>query len=116
MEELLYILYGTHPKSRKLYKEAEKIINLIREKGEISREELAKELGLNLDSQNGKKHFYVLVSPMFDRILVSEHRGKMVYYRLSYDLFRVYVDGIRRKAKYYLMKNADSVKEDQELQ
>jgi DNA-binding transcriptional ArsR family regulator len=49
---------------------------------------------------------------MFNTILVSERRGKIVYYRLSYDLFRVYIDGIRRKAKYYLIKNADSVKDD----
>ncbi len=114
MEELLYILYGNHPKSKKLYNEAEKIINIIREKGEINREELAKELGLDLNSQNGKKHFYKLVSPMFDKILVSDRRGKLVYYRLSYDLFRVYIDGIRRKAKYYLIKNPEGVKDDSE--
>ncbi len=115
MEELLFMIYGTHPKSRKLYNEAQTIINLVREKGEISREELASALNIDLNSYNGKKHFYNLISPMFNRILVSEHRGKMVYYRLSYDLFRVYIDGIRRKAKYYLLKNADNDKEDQDL-
>jgi hypothetical protein len=112
MEELLYIIYGTHPKSRKLYSEAEKIINLIRDKGEINREELATNLGIDLNSPSGKKHFYNIISPMFNRILVSEHRGKAVYYRLSYDLFRVYIDGIRRKAKYYLLKNAETDKEE----
>ncbi len=114
MEELLYMLYGTHPKSRKLYNEAEKIINLIREKGEVKREELADYLGIDLHSQNGKKHFYNLISPMFNRILVSERKGKVVYYRLSYDLFRVYIDGIRRKAKYYLISNTENQNEENE--
>ncbi len=116
MEELLVMIYGTHPKSKKLYAEAEKIINLIREKGSINREELANALNIDINSQNGKKHFYNLISPMFNTILVSEHRGKTVYYRLSYDLFRVYIDGIRRKAKYYLVKNEDSLKEEPDQQ
>lgn len=114
MEELLYMIYGTHPKSRKLYKEAETIINLVREKGEISRDELANTLGIDINSHNGKKHFYNLISPMFSKILVSEHKGKTVYYRLSYDLFRVYIDGIRRKAKYYLLSNPDNEKGEDE--
>ncbi|MEM0142797.1 MAG: hypothetical protein QXL94_02405 [Candidatus Parvarchaeum sp.] len=116
MEELLVMIYGTHPKSRKLYAEAEKIINIIREKGSVSREELADALNIDINSRNGKKHFYNLISPMFDVILVSERRGKAVYYRLSYDLFRVYIDGIRRKAKYYLIKNADNIKDDLDQQ
>ena len=114
MEELLYMIYGTHPKSKKLYSEAERIINLIREKGEISREDLANNLGIDLNSPNGKKHFYNLVSPMFDRILVSDRKGKIVYYKLSYDLFRVYVDGIRRKAKYYLSNNPEKDEEEKQ--
>ncbi len=116
MEELLYMIYGKHPKSMKLYPEAEKIINIIREKGSVSRDELANILNIDLNSPNGKKHFYNLVSPMFNRILVSEHKGKSVYYRLSYDLFRVYIDGIRRKAKYYLIKNAENEKDDEDKQ
>jgi hypothetical protein len=112
MEDLLYVIYGNHPKSKMLYAEAEKIINLIREKGEMSRDELSAALGLDLNSQSDKKHFYNLLSPMFGVILVSEHRGRSVYYHLSYDLFRVYIDGIRRKAKYYLLKNPDNVKDD----
>jgi hypothetical protein len=48
---------------------------------------------------------------MFGKILVSERRGKTVFYHLSYDMFRVYLDGIRRKAKYYLSKN-DEIKDE----
>ncbi len=112
MEDLLHMIYGTHPKSRKLYDDAEKIINFIRERGEVNRNDLANMLGIDLNSQNGKKHFYNLISPMFNIILISERRGKSVYYRLSYDLFRVYIDGIRRKAKYYLLKNVENEKEE----
>ncbi|MCL4406824.1 MAG: hypothetical protein M1573_02105 [Candidatus Parvarchaeota archaeon] len=112
MEDLLYLIYGNHPKSKKLYAEAERIINLIKEKGEISREELSATLGLDMNSQTNKKHFYNLISPMFGVILVSERRGKTVYYHLSYDMFRVYIDGIRRKAKYYLLKNPDNVNDE----
>ncbi len=114
MEELLYIIYGNHPKSKSLHDEAGKIINYIREKNEVSREDLSTFLNIDLNSQKGKKHFYNLVSPMFGKILVSEHRGKAVFYHLSYDMFRVYLDGIRRKAKYYLLKNAEAEKEDGE--
>lgn len=114
MEELLYMIYGNHPKSKKLHGEAGKIINFIREKGDVSREDLATFLNIDLNSQKGKKHFYNLVSPMFSKILVSEHRGKAVFYHLSYDMFRVYLDTIRRKAKYYLMKNAEADKEEPE--
>jgi hypothetical protein len=114
MEEILYIIYGNHPKSKKLHAEAEKIINFIREKHSVSRDELAAFLNIDLKSQNGKKHFYNLVSPMFDRILVSEHRGKVVYYYLSYDMFRIYLDNIRRKAKYYLMKPSEIKTGDEE--
>lgn len=114
MEELLYIIYGNHPKSKKLHDEAGKIINFIREKNDVSREELATFLNIDINAQKGKKHFYNLVSPMFGKVLVSERRGKSVYYHLSYDMFRVYLDSIRRKAKYYLLKNADSEKDEQE--
>ncbi|MCL4400819.1 MAG: hypothetical protein M1348_03370 [Candidatus Parvarchaeota archaeon] len=114
MEELLYLIYGNHPKSKKLHDEAAKIINYIREKNAVSREELSTFLNIDLNSQKGKKHFYNLVSPMFSKILVSEHRGKAVYYHLSYDMFRVYLDSIRRKAKYYLLKNAEVEKDEQE--
>jgi hypothetical protein len=112
MEELLYIIYGNHPKSKRLHDEAAKIINFIREKNDVSREELATFLNIDLNSQKGKKHFYNLVSPMFGKIMVSEHRGKAVFYHLSYDMFRVYMDGIRRKAKYYLLKNAEAEKDE----
>ncbi len=112
MEELLYILYGNHPKSKKLYTEAERIINALREKGSMSRDELSSMLGLDLNLPTNKKHFYNLISPMFNVVLVSEHHGKTVYYRLSYDMFRVYIDNIRRKAKYYLLKNTDNQKEE----
>lgn len=113
MEELLQIIYGTHPKSVKLYAEAEKIINSLREKKSISREELAASLNIDLNDPKGKKHFYNLISPMFGKILVSERNGKTVIYHLSYDLFRVYLDGIRRKSKYYLLGNSDDVKEEE---
>ncbi len=116
MEELLYMIYGNHPKSKKLYTEAETIINTLRENGGVSREELSSILGLDLNSPTNKKHFYNLISPMFNVILVSEHRGKSVYYRLSYDMFRVYIDNIRRKAKYYLLKNPDNQKDETENQ
>jgi len=112
MEELLQIIYGTHPKSVKLYPEAERVINLLREKKSITREELASYLNIDLNNANGKKHFYNLISPMFGKILISERSGKMVVYHLSYDLFRVYLDGIRRKSKYYLLKNVDDEKEE----
>ncbi len=116
MEELMQLIYGNHPKSMKLHAEGEKIINFIREKADVSREDLANFLSIDLNSPNGKKHFYNLVSPMFSKILVSERRGKTVYYHLSYDMFRVYMDTIRRKAKYYLLKNPESTKEDEERQ
>ncbi|MCL5009633.1 MAG: hypothetical protein M1433_01475 [Candidatus Parvarchaeota archaeon] len=114
MEEILYIIYGNHPKSKKLHGEAAKIINFIREKHSVSRDELASFLNIDLRSQNGKKHFYNLISPMFDKVLVSEHHGKTVYYHLSYDLFRVYLDNIRRKAKYYLMRQSEDQTEEEE--
>ncbi|MEM3828639.1 MAG: hypothetical protein QXP36_05450 [Conexivisphaerales archaeon] len=108
MEEILFLVYGNHPKSKKLYADAEKVINLIREKGVVERNELAKQLNLDLSKPKDKKHFYSIVSPMFNKMLVSEHRGKEVVYRLSYDLFRVYLDGLRRKGKYYLTKEEDN--------
>lgn len=111
MEDLLYIIYGNHPKSKKLHDEAGKIINFTREKGSVSREELGTFLGINLNIPKNHRHFYVLISPMFGKILVSERRGKTVFYHLSYDMFRVYLDGIRRKAKYYLSKN-DEIKDE----
>ena len=114
MEELLYLIYGNHPKSKKLYAEAEKLINFIREKNDVGREELATFLAIDLNSPRGKKHFYNLVSPMFGKVLVSEHRGKAVFYHLSYDMFRVYMDTMRRKAKYYLLRNVDAEKDDGE--
>ncbi|MCL4399200.1 hypothetical protein M1293_01655 [Candidatus Parvarchaeota archaeon] len=113
MEDLLFIIYGNHPKSKKLYIEASKVINFIKEKNEVKRDDLASFLNLDLNSQGGKKHFYNLISPMFGKMLVSEHRGKQVYYHLSYDLFRVYIDGIRRKAKYYLQKNPEPDNDEQ---
>ncbi len=116
LDDVLQLIYGNHPKSKKLHAEAVRIINHIREKNEISREDLAIFLSVDLNSQNGKKHFYNLVSPMFGKILVSEHRGKAVFYHLSYDMFRVYMDGIRRRAKYYLLRSAEAEKEDQEDQ
>lgn len=115
MEELLHLIYGNHPKSKKLHEEGERIINYIRERNDVSREDLANFLGVDLNSQNGKKHFYNLVSPMFGKILVSERRGKSVFYHLSYDTFRVYIDSIRRKAKYYLMKDADAEKDEADV-
>ncbi|MCW1291556.1 MAG: hypothetical protein QXL76_00295 [Candidatus Rehaiarchaeum fermentans] len=109
MEEILFLIYGNHPKSKKLYVEAEKVINIIREKGEIERNELAKQLNLDLSKAKDKKHFYAIISPMFNKILISEHRGKdLVIYKLSYDIFRIYLDGIRRKAKYYLTKESET--------
>jgi hypothetical protein len=105
MDDLLQLIYGNHPKSMKLHADGQKIINFIRDKNEVGREELAQFLNIDLNSQKGKKHFYNLVSPMFGKILVSERRGKAVVYHLSYDMFRVYLDTIRRKAKYYLLKN-----------
>ncbi len=114
MEELLYILYGNHPKSKKLYAEGGKIINFIKEKHSVSRDELAVFLNVDINSQSGKKHFYNLLSPMFDKILVSERHGKTVYYHLSYDLFRVYLDNIRRKARYYLAPPEEARTNDEE--
>lgn len=107
MEDILFLIYGNHPKSRKLYSDAEKVINILRERGEMDRNALAQYLGLDLTKPKDKKHFYSIVSPMFNKILVSEHRGKEIVYKLSYDLFRVYLDGIRRKAKYYLTKEEE---------
>ncbi len=112
MDELLQILYGTHPKSVRLYPEAEKTINFLREKKSVSREELASFLGIDISTSNGKKHFYTLISPMFNKILVSERSGKTVLYHLSYDMFRVYIDGIRRKVKYYLTNNTEDTEEE----
>jgi hypothetical protein len=116
MEELLFLIYGNHPKSKRLHSEAAKIINFIRDKDDVSREDLATFLSIDLNSQKGKKHFYNLISPMFGKILVSERKGKVVFYHLSYDMFRIYLDGIRRKAKYYLLKNAEADKDETEGQ
>lgn len=107
------MIYGTHPKSIKLYPEARKVVDRLRERGPVKREDLANFLGVDINSVSGKKHFYNIISPMFDRILVSERRGREVYYHLSYDLFRVYIDGIRRKSKYYLLPNPDQEKDEQ---
>ncbi len=103
MEEILFLIYGNHPKSRRLYEPAKKVIELIKGKGAMKREEIAKELGLNLEVPAQKKHFYNIISPMFGKILVSERRGREVYYRLSYDVFRMYLDNLRRKGRYYLL-------------
>jgi transcription initiation factor IIE alpha subunit len=102
MEEILFLMFGNHPKSIKLYEEARKVIEILKEKKEISREELAKLLGLDLNNSTQKKHFYKIISPMFNKILSSERKGRVVYYHLSYDMFRVYLDNLRRKARYYL--------------
>lgn len=112
----MQLIYGTHPKSTKLYPEARRVIDYLREKGSVKRNELATFLAVDLNSAAGKKHFYTIISPMFDKILVSERNGKEVYYRLSYDLFRVYIDGIRRKSKYYLLSNPDKEKDESDEQ
>ncbi|MGC8516374.1 MAG: hypothetical protein ACP5MT_00565 [Candidatus Acidifodinimicrobium sp.] len=114
MDDLLRLVYGTHPKSVRLYPEARKVIDYLREKGSVKRDELANLLGTDLNSSAGKKHFYTIISPMFDKILVSERNGKEVYYHLSYDLFRVYIDGIRRKSKYYLLSNPEKEGDESE--
>jgi hypothetical protein len=110
MDDLLFIVYGNHPKSKKLYAEAEKVINALRENGELEREKVAQLLNLDLTNKKDKKHFYTIISPMFNKILVSEHRGKTVIYRLSYDMFRIYLDNLRRKAKYYLLNEKEENK------
>jgi hypothetical protein len=103
MKEILFLLYGNHPRSVALYPEAERVINLLKERKEISREELARELNLDLTNSAQKKHFYKIVSPMFNKIIISERRGKQVIYRISYDAFRIYLDNLRRKGRYYLI-------------
>jgi len=102
MEEILFLVYGNHPKSKKLYEPAKKVIELLKERKAMKREEVAMELGLNLEIPAQKKHFYNIVSPMFGKILISERRGREVYYKLSYDVFRIYLDNLRRKGRYYL--------------
>lgn len=107
MDELLFLLYGNHPKSGKLYPEAERAIVFIRDKKTVSREELATFLNLDINVPKDKKHFYKIVSPMFDKILASERTNKTVFYHLSYDMFRLYIDGVRRKVKYYLTNETE---------
>ncbi|MCW1296790.1 MAG: hypothetical protein OH319_03865 [Candidatus Parvarchaeota archaeon] len=109
MDEILFLMFGNHPKSRKLYEEARKVIEILKERKEISREELAKLLGLDLNNPAQKKHFYNIVSPMFNKVLGSDRKGRVVYYHLSYDIFRVYLDNLRRKGRYYLTGEEEKI-------
>lgn len=106
----MFLIYGNHPKSRKLFEPAKQVINLLREKGALKREEVANELKLDLNTPAHKKKFYNIISPMFGKILVSERRGREVYYKLSYDVFRVFLDNLRRKGKYYLVGELEGEK------
>ncbi len=104
-EEILGMCFGTlHPKTSPLIPKARKVIEVLKEHGgEMKRDDLARELGYDLSSSAGKKRFYNVVSPLMNKLIMSGRSpdGK-ARYRLSYDAFRVWLEGLRKTVHYQL--------------
>lgn len=106
-EEILGMCFGTlHPKTARLIPKARKVIEVLKEHGgEMNRDDLARELGYNLTSSADKKRFYNVVSPLMNKLIMSSRAPDgSARYRLSYDAFRVWLEGLRKTAHYQLEK------------
>lgn len=104
-EEILGMCFGTlHPKTSPLIPKARKVIEVLKEhSGEMRRDDLASELGYDLSNSADKKRFYNVVSPLMNKLIMSSRTTDgTARYRLSYDAFRVWLEGLRKTVHYQL--------------
>lgn len=104
-EEILGMCFGTlHPKTARLIPKAKRVIETLNEHGgEMKRDDLARELGYDLSNSADKKRFYNVVSPLMNKLLMSSRAPDgSARYRLSYDAFRVWLEGLRKTVHYQL--------------
>jgi len=110
-EEILAMCFGTlHPKTARLIPKAKKVIETLNEHGnEMNRDELASELGYDLSNSADKKRFYNVVSPLMNKLIMSSRaQDGSARYRLSYDAFRVWLEGMRKTVHYQLEERKQS--------
>ncbi|RLE49835.1 MAG: hypothetical protein DRJ33_07900 [Candidatus Methanomethylicota archaeon] len=76
MDEILCLLYSKklHPRTRKLLPIAKKALEVLIDEREVQRERLAKLLGLNLNNPTEKKRFYAVISPLFNKLVISKRK------------------------------------------
>lgn len=75
MKDLLVWLYGRSARNAHIRDLAEKLINILREKGSMEYQELAKALGIGFDQyQKPKRTFYFIVNPLKKVQLVQDKR------------------------------------------
>lgn len=58
-------------------------------------------MGFNLSDSNQYRRFYYILSPLLDKIIKSKKTERGVVYSVSYDLFKGWLEGIKKSAYYF---------------
>lgn len=108
IENICYICYGNHPKSVSLYPVAHKVLELLKENGEMEIRELAKKIGLKYDNYSDKTKFYTILRPLYGRnpleiqFIAKRRSGNKTFYYLSKDLFGFSLNQLKKRLEYHL--------------
>lgn len=103
MEDLLILINGTvHPKRVRVFELQKKIIEIMKQEKILERAKLAEGLTLNLSQSKDNRRFYRALSPLLNKLIVSERKGGYTLYHYDPLFFKYWLEKIRREARQWL--------------